>query len=41
MNGSYLVDTNIFVYAFDTSEPAQQERAKIFSMAWQSRELSL
>ena len=28
MNGSYLVDTNILVYAYDRSEGAKQERAR-------------
>lgn len=40
MNSSYLVDTNILVWACDRPEPAQQERAKIFSMAAPRRESS-
>ncbi len=27
MNGKYFIDTNIFVYSFDNTQPAKQERS--------------
>jgi predicted nucleic acid-binding protein len=28
MNGSYFIDTNIIIYAFDSSQPARQARSR-------------